>query len=434
MVKRALMNSIMSQSKAETGALSLPRGGHWRLKSRSQTEVASKSLPRGGHWRLKSRSQTEVASKSLPRGGRVLPPELAHWVADLFLSSYSKVVGIKQPPQWRSVRWKNLYFPNPLAPAGGVDKSAKQIKAWWAFGAGFIEVGTVTPLPQKKNPGRVLDRDWKAKALWNHLGFPGDGAEAVRKRLKHLRQQHPLPTPVFVNIGKNRNTKNEEAEKDYLHCISSLYPYVDAFVINVSSPNTKGLKDLAQPHRLKNLLQAVREGLQNIEKSAKKPKPFLVKWSPDMEEGEFLRALDIALECGAEGHIISNARYARYAGGMATWPLSPIETSASNARYAGGMAERRFPNYGGVSGAPLADMAKKRLKLVRAHLGANNKDQLLISVGGVLSFQDVLERLNMGADLVQVYSALVFNGPSFLRPPRGGDFDAASASDRDFSF
>ncbi len=319
---------------------------------------------------------------------RFLPPGLAHKAADLFLSLYSQSIGIKKPPEWRPLEWKNLYFPNPLAPAGGVDKSAKHLKAWWALGAGFIEVGTVTPLPQKKNPGPTLKRDWKTKTLWNHLGFPGDGAEAVRKRLAKLSP----PTPVFANIGKNRNTPNETAHEDYLKCISALYPYVSAFVINVSSPNTKDLRKLSRPRELKKLLLPVREKLNSFQKA----KPFFVKWSADSEERDFLQSLDTALECGAEGHIISNS-----------------SACLNNALIKG---KALFPpGRGGISGAPVSAGAKQRLQLTIKHLGAEKKNQLIISVGGILKPEEVLERLNMGADLTQTYSALVFQGPFFLK-------------------
>ena len=320
---------------------------------------------------------------------RFLPPGLAHQTAELFLSLYSQSIGVKKPPEWRPLKWKNLYFPNPLAPAGGVDKSAKHLKAWWALGAGFIEVGTVTPLPQKKHPGPNLKRDWKTQTLWNHLGFPGDGVEAVRKRLQKLKP----PTPVFANIGKNRNTPNETAHEDYLKCISALYPYVSAFVINVSSPNTKNLRKLSRPQKLKKLLLPIQHKLNSFPKA----KPFFIKWSADSEEKDFLQSLDTALECGAEGHIICNSS-------------AHITNSALR-------KEKTFfpPGRGGISGAPLSAPAKQRLKLTIKHLGAEKKNQLIISVGGILTPKQVLERLQMGADLTQTYSALVFQGPFFLQ-------------------
>ena len=312
----------------------------------------------------------------------ILPPGLSHKLADSLLSAYSQFVGNIPPPEWKSLHWKNLYFPNPLAPAGGVDKSAKQIKAWWALGAGFIEIGTITPLPQKKNQGPTLKRYIKKQALWNHLGFPGDGMERVKNRLQKLGSFRP--TPIFANIGRNRETKNENAETDYLRCISTLHPYVDGFIINISSPNTKKLGELSQPQNLKRLLKAIKTELNSFEQN----KPFFIKWSPDMSDNDFLQSLEIALEHGCEGHIICN-------------------TSIS--------INNTFPNYGGVSGTPLANISKKRLKLTLQQIGTEKKNQLIISVGGVLKPEDVFERFNIGADLVQIYSALVFKGPFFLK-------------------
>ena len=305
-------------------------------------------------------------------------------MADLLLSLYSGIAGKKAPPEWQPVYWKNLYFPNPIGPAGGMDKSAKHLKAWWALGAGFIEVGTVTPLPQSKNRGPTLKRDWKRKALWNHLGFPGDGVEKIKQRLKKI--QSFRPTPVFANIGKNRQTKNEQAHIDYIQCISALHPYVDGFVINISSPNTKNLTNLAKPTALKKLLQDIKQKLNSFEQI----KPFLIKWSPDLNEKEFLQSLDVALKWGAEGHIICNTSTKREAN-------SP------------------FPDYGGVSGAPLSHVSKKKLQLITKHLNTEKKNQLLISVGGIIEPKDISERMKLGADLVQVYSALVFQSPFFFR-------------------
>ena len=252
------------------------------------------------------------------------------------------------------------------------------------MGAGFIEIGTITPLPQKKNKGPTLKRNIKTQALWNHLGFPGEGVEEAVKKLKIIKEFKP--TPIFANIGKNRWTKNEEAEKDYLSCISPLSPYVDAFVINVSSPNTKQLGELSHPQNLKKLLRAIKEKLNSLETT----KPFFVKWSPDMSDQDFLAALDIALEEGAEGHVICNTTTQRE-------------------------ADNLFPRYGGISGAPLARISKERLKLSLKHIGGERKNQLIISVGGVLTPEDVFERLDTGANLVQMYSALVFHGPFFLK-------------------
>ncbi len=341
----------------------------------------------------------------------MLPPNVAYKIADFLLVAYSLYAQDQPPPVWRPVQWKGLYFPNPLSPAGGIDKHARCIKAWWALGAGFIEIGTVTPLPQQKNPGVTLKRNTQQQALWNHLGFPGPGLNYVTKQLKKIQQFRP--TPIFANIGKNRTTPNQIAYQDYIQCITHLYPYVDGFVINISSPNTKDLCQLAEPNQLKPLLKAIQNTLNHLpptshhKPSTSHNKPFishnkpsishnkkshslqiLIKWSPDIPEKDFLLSLDTALECGVNGHILSNS-----SNGLCSY----------------------FPKNGGVSGRPLTQKAKNQLVLTQKHLGTQRTNQLLISTGGILTIDEVFQRLAMGADLVQVYSALVFQGPLFLK-------------------
>ena len=313
-----------------------------------------------------------------------LYPVTAHYMAHLLLSAYSQIQGCPKPLKWQSLCWKGMDFPNPLAPAGGMDKNAKHLPAWWALGAGFIEIGTITPMPQKKNPGMTLKRSYRPETLWNHLGFPNEGVRAVQKNLKKWKDYRP--TPIFANIGKNRQTPNDRAEEDYLKCITELFSYVDAFVINISSPNTQGLTKLSEPLRLKRLLAEIHKHLSHF----KQKKPFLIKWGPDMSELDFLHSIDIALECGAEGHIICNSSLRRQA--SSTWPT-----------------------HGGLSGASLIQVSKQRLHLIQKHLGMERKNQLIVSVGGVLTVEEVFERLKCSADLVQVYSALVFKGPFFLK-------------------
>lgn len=314
-----------------------------------------------------------------------LPAEWSHQIANIFLSIYATCNNNKSPPIWRPLKWKHLYFPNPLAPAGGIDKQAKFMKAWWAMGAGFIEIGTITPEAQKKNPGPSLKKNNQQQALWNNLGFPGPGVSTIVHNLKTLK--HFKPTPIFANISKNRTSPNHDAIKDFLHCIQQLHPHVDAFVINISSPNTINLLELTQPQYLKKLLNTIQ---QELTKLSHPPKPFFIKWGPDLSERDFLLSLDIAMECGASGHIVCNSTTHRE-------PNS------------------HFPKTGGVSGRPLTKISKQRLTLIQKHLHSERKNQLLISTGGILTPNDVLQRLDMGADLIQVYSALVFQGPYFFR-------------------
>ncbi len=310
---------------------------------------------------------------------KYLPAGLAHRLAPLGLSFYASQMP-EEIPQWRSMSWKGLQFPNRLGIAGGLDKNASHLKTWERLGAGFIEVGTVTPYSQKSNPGKTVDRDWQQQNLWNRMGFPNHGAEEVYFNL-HSEKSN-LQIPVFVNIGKNRNRTNEDAEVDYIYLADRFAAVADAFVINVSSPNTPGLRSLQSPEFLGALLP-------KLEKIVGK-KPLLVKLSPDMSQKEFEDCLEASAIGGASGFILTNTTLSR--------------PSQSN-----------FPTEGGLSGKSLADLSKKHLKMAVSFLADHRSEFLLVSVGGVLSARDVQERLDLGADLVQTYSALVFEGPQFFR-------------------
>lgn len=307
-----------------------------------------------------------------------LSPTLAHKLSPTVLKSLS-LFGSARPPEWRPLDWRGLHFPNRLGVAGGVDKDGQNIKAWWSLGAGFLEIGTITPQPQPGNTPPVLGRDVGKEALWNRLGFPSQGVARVKKRL--LEVKRPFATPVFANIGKNASTPLEAASADYMELLQQLRGIVDGFVVNISSPNTKGLRDLLKPERLQGFLQPILAG---------KNEPVLLKLSPDMEDEELDRVLGISHDLGIDGWILTN-------------------TSQGIREGLG------FPKEGGVSGRPLAGRSKELLSRALRLLGPRREGKLIVSVGGVMSAQDVIERLQMGADLVQVYSALIFEGPYFFR-------------------
>ncbi len=273
-----------------------------------------------------------------------------------------------------------MSFPNRLGLAGGVDKNAEYLELWQKLGTGFLEVGTVTPYYQKANPGKIIARDWKAENLWNRMGFPNYGSDEIYFNLVKVKPS--LKIPVFVNIGKNRKRPNEEADIDYSYLTDRFLPVADAFVINVSSPNTMGLRDLQAEGFLRALTKKIVPIAGKI--------PVLVKLSPDMSEEIFTNSLDACLDSGVSGFILTNTTTARPEG-------SP------------------FPSEGGLSGKALAELSKKHLQLAQKHLGSRRDGLLLVSVGGIMTAEDISERLNMGADLVQVYSALIFNGPTFFR-------------------
>lgn len=318
-----------------------------------------------------------------------LPPKIAHDLAPLGLSLLSAL----NPPQtfeWQPFEWRGLSFKNRLGIAGGVDKNAEQIEQWENLGAGFLEIGTVTPQPQGPNSGRIIDRDVRTSALWNRMGFPGKGAAAVAERLK--TREHHFRVPVFINIGRNRTTPNEFAARDYCTCIETLSFAADAFVINISSPNTSGLRDLFQPANFRAFLEPIRDARDKAsnQKGTKAPIPLLLKLSPDLSKDDLKPIVAGSLEHGIDGWIATNTTLQRDPGS-------------------------KFPQEGGVSGKPLTRHAEASLINLVSLLGSDRGDRLIVAAGGVMTPADVARRLSLGADLVQVYSALVFEGPSFFK-------------------
>ncbi|MES2963614.1 MAG: quinone-dependent dihydroorotate dehydrogenase [Bdellovibrionota bacterium] len=313
----------------------------------------------------------------------LLPPQVAHQLAPLGLQL---AAAFRDQPTytWRPFTWRGLRFCNRLGTAGGVDKDGELIEEWWKFGPGFVEIGTVTPLAQGPNEGKIIDRDVKDGAVWNRLGFPGRGAWVAKENLRDL----PIlkPTPIFVNIGKNRETPNDLAVRDYAQCISILAGLADVFVVNISSPNTQGLRELLQPKNLHRFLGGV---LAAKNKSSSPYTPILLKLSPDLDDDELRTIVEIACELGIDGFIATNTTLARDHG-------SP------------------FPPEGGVSGRPLGARSMAVLKILLQTLGTAKGDKLVVSAGGVMTPDDVKARLDAGADLVQVYSTLIFEGPTFF--------------------
>ncbi len=312
----------------------------------------------------------------------LLPPQLAHDLGPWALPIISTFCKVKNP-QWNQRRWRDLTFRNPLGLAGGADKTGHSLLAWQKLGVGFLEVGTVTPLPQNSNPGKILDRDISRKAVWNKMGFPNSGAAALEKKLKTIKPQ--LQVPLFVNIGKNRNTANNLAAQDYVTCLQTLWTQADAFVVNISSPNTKDLRELLQPENLQRFLQPIIVARNDLGKQ----KPLLLKLSPDMDSDSLENALQTSLTMDIDGWILTNTTVSRPSGVS-------------------------FPSEGGLSGAPLRDLSLNCLNNALTFLKQRKEDRLVISTGGISSAEDVRQRLEAGADLVQIYSALVFEGPQFF--------------------
>lgn len=315
----------------------------------------------------------------------LLPPQWAHDLGPFGLKLFS-LLHSGPTPEWKSFTWNNLHFKNPLGLAGGVDKNAESLNEWWDLGAGFVEVGTVTPRPQSANPGKIMDRDMEHKALWNKMGFPSHGANEVFFNLQDYEEKK---TPVFINIGKNRDTANENASDDYLYLIHRFKPQADAFVVNISSPNTKGLRDLQNKAALTKLLEPLVKASHG-----KDHKPILLKLSPDLNDDSLEEALNVAVELGIDGFVLTNTTLSRPQG-------------------------ITFPTEGGLSGAPLKPLSCQILQKSLQILGKHRPGKLIVSAGGAMTPEDVFERLQMGADLVEIYSALIFEGPGFFRNVAG---------------
>jgi dihydroorotate dehydrogenase len=317
----------------------------------------------------------------------LLPPSWAHtlspWILRLYGSQHKY-----QTLTWDPFSWRDLEFHNRLGLAGGVDKNADTVTAWWTLGPGFVEVGTVTPKAQGPNQGNIIGRNNKTEALWNRMGFPNQGAEALRRRLSSLYQPHF--TPIFVNIGKNRTTPIERAAEDYVYLMRKLKDVADVFVVNISSPNTANLRDLHRKESLRPFLLAIHTAQQELKSEGVAP-PVLLKLSPDIVAEDLENVLEVSLESKViDGWVLANTTLSRPQGNP-------------------------FPKDGGLSGRPLAPLAKDLLKNLVNQLGPERKDKLIVSCGGIMSATDVLERLELGADLVQIYSALIFRGPFFFR-------------------
>ncbi len=295
---------------------------------------------------------------------------------------------LKPFPKQENTKLKKLGLElhNPFGTAGGLDKEAKDLFTWTKWGAGFLEIGTFTPKPQGPNPGKIIDRDVKNKALWNCMGFPNAGFEAVLPKIKSYKNQAgKRALPLFINIGKNRSTPLEQAQDDYVAGIKFFNDVADCFVINISSPNTKDLRLLHQKENFQKFITPIIEA----SKEFKNRTPLLVKLSPDLDDDSFSQFLKDCSELELDGFILTNTTVDR-------------------------PAEVDFPERGGLSGAPLCSKSLHKLKVARTAIGKNSP-QILVSVGGICSPAEALNRLNSGADLVQFYSGLIFHGPSLFR-------------------
>ena len=286
-------------------------------------------------------------------------------------------------------RLMGLDFPGLLGLAAGFDKNAVGVDALANMGFAFIEVGTITGEPQPGNPKPRLARLPADRAIVNRMGFNNDGAEAVARRLgarRFDRTGRRAGVPMGINIGKTKVVPEEYAVRDYEKSTTLLTPYADYLVVNVSSPNTPGLRDLQAVSRLGPLLRAVRSRADDV---SDHHVPLLVKIAPDLSDDDVLAVADLAVEVGLDGIVATNTTVAR----------EGLSSSPDAVEAAGG---------GGLSGPPLRWRATEVMQLLRDRVG---RDLTLIGAGGITTIQDAIERLDAGADLLQAYTAFVYEGP-----------------------
>ena len=326
--------------------------------------------------------------------------ERAHRAGFRAMRAASRVPGLPglagvRRPHAAPIRAFGLTFPGPLGVAAGFDKNAVGIDALAARGVSFVEVGTVTGLAQPGNERPRLFRLPADQALVNRLGFNNDGAAIVGARLAAWRRRKGRADVIVgVNIGKSRVVSEDRAVDDYLLSTRLLAPYADYLVVNVSSPNTPGLRDLQQVSRLRPLLTAVGE---QADEAARAHVPLLVKIAPDLADGDVEDIVDLATELGLDGIVAVNTTVSR--SGLLTPP---------------GQVEALGP--GGLSGRPLAARAVEVLELIRKRTATLP----VISVGGITTAADVAERLSSGATLVQAYTGFVYGGPAWPSRVQGG--------------
>jgi len=278
-----------------------------------------------------------------------------------------------------------LTFRNPIGLAAGLDKNAVLTDELAALGFGFVEIGTVTPRPQPGNPTPRLFRLPEDEALINRMGFNNDGAAVVAERLRRRRSN----IIIGGNIGKNKDTPNEQAAADYIACFEALFEVVDYFVVNVSSPNTPNLRQLQEKEPLIKLLQQVQE--RNLAKS--KPKPLLLKIAPDLTDGQLDDILTIARETQLSGLVATNTTISR----------ADLQTTESRVTAAGA---------GGLSGRPLRQRATNIIRYLHRRTDGALP---IIGVGGIHSANDAQEKLAAGAALVQLYTGFIYEGPALVK-------------------
>ena len=324
----------------------------------------------------------------LRKGLFLLTPETAHEASLELLGAAARL----HLSQWlgkqvtsKPVRVMGLDFPNPVGLAAGLDKNGEFIDGLAALGFGFIEVGTVTPRPQPGNPKPRLFRLPEAEAIINRMGFNNQGIDQLISNVKNSRFDGVLG----INIGKNKDTASEDAVEDYLLCLRKAYPYASYITINISSPNTPGLRDLQFGDQLASLLAALKEEQIQLQQQIGKYVPLAVKIAPDMDEEAIHQVADTLIRTGVDGVVATNTTVSRE--GVKHLPH--------------GMEQ------GGLSGLPMLDMATETQRLMVQALDGKLP---VMGVGGILTGQHAAEKILSGAELVQIYTGFIYRGPKLI--------------------
>jgi dihydroorotate dehydrogenase len=318
-----------------------------------------------------------------------LDPEVVHHLTLLLLG----MAGRFSPARWllrsmyacpdHPVEVFGLTFNNPVGLAAGYDKDGVAVSGLATLGFGHIEVGTVTPLPQEGNPKPRIFRLVEDQAVINRMGFPGKGADFVFQQI--AKENKPYGVKLGVNLGKNKDTPLEKSADDYLALMRIFAPLADYLAINVSSPNTVGLRRLQGRQMLESLLKSISNERSRLNTST----PILIKLAPDLEDNELVDALEVILDSGMDGIIATNTTLSR---------LNLRSTKGEES--------------GGLSGAPLRDLSLQMLEKIMQRVKGRIP---VVSVGGIMTPQDARQRLDAGAVLVQVYTGLVYQGPGLVK-------------------
>lgn len=336
----------------------------------------------------------------------VFPPEWVHYFSMNCLRLLCSIQFIKKlvaswftpplvPGDWSI---DGLNFKNPVGLGAGFDKNAKYLRELEALGFGFVEIGTVTPRPQAGNDKPRLFRLSKDKALINRMGFNNDGVHVIAERLKNWRsemrnqfsniRQQGSAFVIGGNIGKNKSTPNEDAWKDYETCFKELHPFVDYFVVNVSSPNTPGLRELQEKESLRKILRH----LQMINNGKAVAKPILLKIAPDLSGEQLDDVIDLAMEIRLDGVVAAN---------------TTIDREGLEHDFKIGTKEA-----GGLSGKPLQ---KRSTEIVKYIFDQTKGEIPIIASGGIFTGRDAKEKFDAGASLVQVWTGFIYEGPSIVK-------------------